>query len=102
LIAAAIAGGFLLVVTFLYPRGMGMGDVKLAAVMGIYLGRAVAPALLIGFAAGALFGIGLIARHGSSARKMKVPFGPFLALGAVIALFWGDDMVDWYLDSFFD
>ena len=102
LIAAAIAGGFLLVVTFLYPRGMGMGDVKLAAVMGIYLGRAVAPALLIGFAAGALFGIGLIARHGSSARKMKAPFGPFIALGAVIALFWGDDMVDWYLDSFFD
>ncbi len=100
LLAAAIAGGFLFVVAMLYPRGMGMGDVKLAAVMGLYLGRAVAPALLIGFAAGAIFGLGLIARHGSAARKMKVPFGPFLAFGAVVALFAGDAIVDWYLDSF--
>ncbi len=100
LIAAAIAGGFLLVVALLYPRGMGMGDVKLAAVMGLYLGRAVAPALLIGFGAGAIFGLALIARHGSAARKQKVPFGPFLALGAIVALFAGDDIVEWYLDSF--
>jgi len=100
LLAAAIAGGLLFVVAMLYPRGMGMGDVKLAAVMGLYLGRAVAPALLIGFAGGALFGLALIARHGSGARKMKVPFGPFLALGAVVALFAGDAIVDWYLDSF--
>ncbi len=100
LIAAGIAGGFLLVVALLYPRGMGMGDVKLAAVMGLYLGRAVAPALLIGFAAGAIFGLALIARHGSAARKMKVPFGPFLALGAIVGLFAGDDIVEWYLDSF--
>jgi len=100
LIAAAAAGGFLLVVALLYPRGMGMGDVKLAAVMGLYLGRAVAPALLIGFAAGAIYGIALIARHGSAARKQKVPFGPFLALGAIVALFAGDDIVEWYLDSF--
>lgn len=100
LLAAAIAGGVLFVVAMLYPRGMGMGDVKLAAVMGLYLGRAVAPALLIGFAAGAAFGLGLIARHGSAARKRQVPFGPFLALGAVIALFAGDAIVDWYLDSF--
>ena len=100
LIAAAAAGGFLLVVALLYPRGMGMGDVKLAAVLGLYLGRAVAPALLIGFAAGAIYGIALIARHGSAARKQKVPFGPFLALGAIVALFAGDDIVEWYLDSF--
>jgi leader peptidase (prepilin peptidase)/N-methyltransferase len=100
LIAAAAAGGFLLVVALLYPRGMGMGDVKLAAVMGIFLGRAVAPALLIGFAAGAIYGIALIARHGQAARKQKVPFGPFLAFGAVVGLFAGDDIVEWYLDSF--
>lgn len=100
LIAAAAAGGFLLVVALLYPRGMGMGDVKLAAVMGLYLGRAVAPALLIGFAAGAIFGLALIARHGSAARKQKVPFGPFLALGGLVGLFAGDEIVDWYLDSF--
>ena len=101
----AIAGGgafvFMLIVMLAYPRGMGAGDVKLAAVMGLYLGRAVVPALLIGFAAGALFGFALIARHGSGARKRQVPFGPFLALGGLVALFAGDAIVDWYLDSFF-
>jgi len=100
LIAAAIAGGVLLLVSLAYPRGMGMGDVKLAFVMGLFLGRAVAPALLVGFAAGALYGVALIARHGSGARKQAVPFGPFLAIGGVIGLFLGDQLVDWYLDSF--
>ena len=66
LIAAAAAGGFLLAVALAYPKGMGMGDVKLAAMMGIYLGSAVAPGLLIGFASGSALGLGLIARHGSS------------------------------------
>lgn len=100
-IAAAAAFAFLFLVVLAYPRGMGMGDVKLAAVMGLYLGRAVAPALLIGFAAGALYGLVLIARHGSEARKRAVPFGPFLAFGGLIAIFAGDDIVDWYTDSFF-
>jgi leader peptidase (prepilin peptidase)/N-methyltransferase len=100
-IAAIAAGGFLLLVALAYPRGMGMGDVKLAAVMGLYLGRAVAPALLIGFATGAVVGIFLIARRGASARKQAVPFGPFLALGGVIALWYGGALVDWYLSTFF-
>jgi leader peptidase (prepilin peptidase)/N-methyltransferase len=100
-IAGAAAGGFLFLVALLYPRGMGMGDVKLAAVMGLYLGRAVAPALLIGFAAGAVVGLALIARRGVSARKQAVPFGPFLALGGVVALWWGNDLVNWYLSTFF-
>ena len=99
-IAAAAAGGLLFAVALAYPRGMGMGDVKLAAVMGLYLGRSVGPALLIGFAAGALFGLALIARHGAAARKQAVPFGPFLALGGVIALLAGDEIVDWYLGAF--
>lgn len=101
-IAAAAAGGFLFLVALAYPRGMGMGDVKLAAVMGLYLGRAVAPGLLIGFAAGALVGLAMIARLGASARKRAVPFGPFLALGGVIALWWGNALVDWYLTTFFN
>lgn len=101
LIAAAAAGGALLLVSLAYPQGMGMGDVKLAFVMGLYLGRAVAPALLAGFAAGAAYGVVLIARHGAGARKRAVPFGPFLALGGVVALFAGDAIVDWYTDSFF-
>jgi leader peptidase (prepilin peptidase)/N-methyltransferase len=70
--------------------------------MGVYLGRAVAPALLIGFLAGAVFGLALMARHGSEARKRAVPFGPFLAFGGLVGLFAGDEIVDWYLDSFFE
>ena len=101
-IAAAAAGGFLFLVALAYPRGMGMGDVKLAAVMGLYLGRAVAPALLIGFAVGAVVGLVMIARRGASARKQAVPFGPFLALGGVVALWWGDAIVSWYLSAFFN
>ena len=99
-IATAAAGGLLFAVALAYPRGMGMGDVKLAAVMGLYLGRSVAPALLIGFAAGSLFGLALIARHGAAARKQAVPFGPFLALGGVIGLLAGEQIVDWYLGTF--
>jgi leader peptidase (prepilin peptidase)/N-methyltransferase len=99
-LAVAIGGGALLLVALAYPRGMGMGDVKLVAMMGIYLGRAIAPALLIGFAAGALVGVALILREGAGARKKAVPFGPFLALGGVIGLWFGDDIVDWYLDTF--
>jgi len=100
-IAAAAAGGVLFVVALAYPRGMGMGDVKLVAMMGFFLGKAVAPAVLIGFAAGALVGIGMIARRGAAARKEAVPFGPFLALGGIIGLWFGDDIVDWYTDTFF-
>ena len=100
-IAAAAAGGVLFLIALAYPRGMGMGDAKLVAMMGLFLGRAIAPAVLIGFAVGALVGIGLIARHGSQARKQAVPFGPFLALGGVIGLWFGDEIVDWYVDEFF-
>jgi leader peptidase (prepilin peptidase) / N-methyltransferase len=99
-IGAAAAGGLLFAVALAYPRGMGLGDVKLAAVMGLYLGRSVAPALLIAFLAGSLFGLALIASKGAEARKQAVPFGPFLALGGVIALFAGDQLVDWYLSTF--
>jgi leader peptidase (prepilin peptidase)/N-methyltransferase len=100
-IAAAAAGGFLFIVAMAYPRGMGMGDAKLVAMMGLYLGRAVAPAVLVGFAVGAAVGVALMLRHGAGARKQAIPFGPFLALGGVVGLWFGDDMVDWYLDEFF-
>jgi leader peptidase (prepilin peptidase)/N-methyltransferase len=100
-LAAAIAGGIMFLIVLAYPRGMGMGDAKLVAMMGLYLGRAVAPAVLIGFLVGALVGVALIVRHGAEARKRAVPFGPFLALGGVIGLWFGDDIVDWYTDTFF-
>ena len=97
LIAAAAAGGILFFVVFAYPAGMGLGDVKLAATMGLFLGRAVAPAILIALLAGSLVGLALIARHGAKARKMAIPFGPFLAFGGVVALLVGDQMIDLYL-----
>jgi leader peptidase (prepilin peptidase)/N-methyltransferase len=99
-IAAAIAGGVLLFVAFAYPQGMGMGDVKLVAMMGLYLGRAVAPAVLIGFLVGAVVGVGLIARRGSEARKQAVPFGPFLALGGIVGVLAGNELVNLYLGTF--
>jgi len=100
-IAAAAAGGGLFLVVLAYPRGMGMGDVKLVAMMGLYLGRAIAPAVLIGFLAGALVGVAMMARHGAAARKRAIPFGPFLALGGIVGFWVGDEIVDWYLDEFF-
>jgi leader peptidase (prepilin peptidase)/N-methyltransferase len=99
-IGAVAAGGLLFGVALAYPRGMGMGDVKLAAVMGLYLGRSVAPALLVAFAAGSIVGLLLIARDGATARKQAVPFGPFLALGGVVGLLAGGQMVEWYLGTF--
>ena len=100
LIAAAAAGGFLLFFALAYPRGMGMGDVKLAAVLGLYLGRSVAVAVLAGVLAGALVGAVVMARVGvGEGRKTAVPFGPFLALGGVISLFAGPAIVHWYLHT---
>jgi leader peptidase (prepilin peptidase)/N-methyltransferase len=98
LIAAVAAGGFLLLAALAYPGGMGMGDVKLAAVMGLFLGRAVAGAMLIALLAGVLFGAAVIARKGPRAgRKTAVPFGPFLAFGGLVAVFAGQQIVDLYL-----
>jgi len=96
-IAAAGAGGVFFLVVLAYPAGMGLGDVKLAATMGLFLGRAVAPAILAALLIGSLVGVALLARHGSRARKMAIPFGPFLALGGVIGLLAGDQLVDLYL-----
>lgn len=100
-ISAAIAGGFMFLVALAYPRGMGMGDAKLVGMMGLFIGRAIAPATLIGFLLGSIVGVAMIARHGAAARKSKIPFGPFLAIGGVIGLWVGDDIVQWYLDEFF-
>ncbi len=97
LIAAAAAGGILFLVVLAYPAGMGLGDVKLVATMGLFLGRAVGPAVLIALLAGSLVGLALIARHGSRARKMAIPFGPFLALGGLVGLLAGDQLIDLYL-----
>jgi len=101
LIAGAAAGGFLLLAALAYPAGMGMGDVKLAAVLGLLLGRAVAPALLVALLCGVLVGAAIIAHKGArEGRRTAVPFGPFLALGALVAVFAGQDMVQLYVNHF--
>jgi leader peptidase (prepilin peptidase)/N-methyltransferase len=101
LIAGAGAGGFLLLAALAYPGGMGMGDVKLAGMMGLFLGAAVAPALLIALVAGVALGFVVIYRKGAQAgRKTAVPFGPFLALGALSAVFVGHQLVDVYINHF--
>ena len=99
-IAVAAAGGAFLLIAFIYPRGMGMGDAKLVAMMAIYLGRSIAPAVLVGLLVGSVVGAAMIARQGAEARKQAIPFGPFLALGGVVGLWFGDEIVDWYLDTF--
>ena len=98
--AGAAAFTFLLVAALAYPAGMGMGDVKLAGVMGLYLGSAVAPALLAAFAAGSAVGVALLARHGAAARKRAVPFAPFLALGGLVGVFAGPELIDLYRDTY--
>ncbi len=101
LIAGLAAGGFLLVAALAYPSGMGMGDVKLAGVLGLFLGRVVGPAMLVALVAGTVVGMAVMARKGvKEGRKTAVPFGPFLALGGLVGLFAGEAVVDWYLDSF--
>ena len=99
-IAATAASGFLFAAALAYPSGMGMGDVKLALLMGAALGRTVSVALLLGMIAALVPSIVLLARHGSKARKMAIPFAPFLALGSVVALFAGGALVHAYLNLF--
>jgi leader peptidase (prepilin peptidase)/N-methyltransferase len=98
-VAALAAGAVLLVAALVYPPGLGMGDVKLAAFLGAGLGAAVAVALFVGFLAALVPALVLVVRHGRAARKKGIPLGPFLALGGVVALFAGDAILDWYLGS---
>jgi leader peptidase (prepilin peptidase) / N-methyltransferase len=100
LLAGGAAFGGLLVAALAYPSGMGMGDVKLGGVMGLYLGVSVVPALLAAFLAGTLVGLGIVAREGIQARKSGVPFAPFLALGGLVGLLAGSQLIDLYRDRF--
>jgi leader peptidase (prepilin peptidase)/N-methyltransferase len=99
-IAAFGASGFLFAAALAYPKGMGMGDVKLALLMGAALGKTVPVALMVGMVATLVPALFLLARHGSAARKMGVPFGPFLALGSVVALFAGQPILHAYWHAF--
>ncbi len=88
-LCALAAGGGLFIIAFIYPAGMGMGDVKLALLMGAALGRSVLPALMLAMVLAVIPAIWLLVRHGRAGRTMGIPFGPFLALGSVVVLFAG-------------
>jgi leader peptidase (prepilin peptidase)/N-methyltransferase len=97
ILAAFGAALFLFLAVLVYPAGMGMGDVKLALLMGAALGKVVSVALMVAMVAALVPGVYLFARHGRAARKMGIPFAPFLALGAIVALFAGEALLDAYL-----
>ena len=96
ILSALGAGLVLFLIVLAYPRGLGMGDVKLSALMGAGLGISVIVAMFVGFFVAFVPAALLLIRHGREARKQAIPLGPFLALGAVVALFWGDEILDWY------
>ncbi|MFP5361956.1 MAG: prepilin peptidase [Thermoleophilia bacterium] len=101
LIAGAAAGLVLALPSLINPKGMGMGDAKLVGVLGLFLGAAVAPAFFVAFLLGTAVGITIIARKGMmKGRKTAVPFGPFLALGGVVGILAGDELVQLYLTAF--
>jgi leader peptidase (prepilin peptidase) / N-methyltransferase len=99
-LGALAASLFLFLAVLAYPAGMGMGDVKLALFMGAMLGKTVAVALMVGMIAALVPALFLLARHGSKARKMGIPFAPFLAFGSLVALFAGEHLLDGYLSLF--
>ena len=100
LLAGVLAGGFLLVAALIKPGGMGMGDVKLLGVMGLFLGAPVAIALFIALVASVLTGAVLATQKGvRAARKTTIPFGPYLALGGIIAAGVGHQLLHAWIHS---
>ena len=97
---ALAAAAALFLVVLAYPKGLGMGDVKLALLLGAMLGASVTVALMLGLFAALVPSAVLVSRHGAVARKMGVPLVPFLSVGAVVALFFGDAILDAYLGLF--
>lgn len=100
-VAGALGGAaFLLLLRLIKPKGMGLGDVKLALLLGAVLGASVIPAMFIAFLVGSILGVVLMARQGAGARKLTIPFGPYLALGAIAALWVGPSLISLYTDRF--
>ena len=97
-----LALGFILffLLYLLFPKGIGFGDVKLEGAIGLFLGfKLTILAILLAFFSGAIIGLLLIAL-GKKTMKDPIPFGPFLAFGAIASLFLGEYIIDWYLNLF--
>jgi leader peptidase (prepilin peptidase)/N-methyltransferase len=101
-VAGAAGFLFLFVAVLVYPRGMGMGDVKLAGAMGLYLGLSLVPAMLVAFLSGSVVGAAIMLREGAQARKKAIPFGVFLALGGIVGVLAGPELIELYEDRFLD
>ena len=97
IVAALAAGGFFLIAALIYPAGLGMGDVKLGAFLGAWLGAPVIVAFFVGSLLALIPAIVILAMHGKAGRKIGIPFAPFLAGGGVVALFFGDALMDAWL-----
>jgi leader peptidase (prepilin peptidase)/N-methyltransferase len=96
-LGVVLGGGLFFLVAVLSRGGMGGGDIKLIAMIGAFLGwRAVLVTIFLGALSGAMVGIGLMLLY-KKGRKDPLPFGPFLALGALLAMVWGQDVLLWYL-----
>jgi leader peptidase (prepilin peptidase)/N-methyltransferase len=96
-LGAVGAAGFFFLAALAYPGGMGMGDVKLALLIGALLGRTTPVGIMLGLLFALVPSAVLVARHGRGARKLAIPFAPFLAAGAVVALFAGEPILHAYL-----
>jgi leader peptidase (prepilin peptidase) / N-methyltransferase len=97
IVAALAASGFFFIAALIYPAGLGMGDVKLAAFLGAWLGAPVIVALFAGTLLAVIPAVFILATQGRAARKVGIPYAPFLAAGGVVALFWGDAILDAWL-----
>jgi leader peptidase (prepilin peptidase)/N-methyltransferase len=95
-LAALAAFGVFLLLAIAYPAGMGMGDVKLCLLLGAMLGWQVFVGIFLGVLASLVPAAVLAVAHGRAARRMTIPFGPFLAGGAIVALLFGEAIVSWY------
>ncbi len=101
LLGGVVYFSLLFLIHLLFPGGMGWGDVKLAAALGFFLGwQKAILSFLLSFAGGAIIGIILIAL-GIKGRRDPIPFAPFMAGGAIIAFFWGEGIINWYLHLFY-
>jgi leader peptidase (prepilin peptidase)/N-methyltransferase len=105
-IGTLVGGGILWVVAWAYElatgrEGMGGGDIKLLAMIGAFLGwQGVLLSLLMASLIGSIVGVGWMVARGADS-KLAIPFGPFLSLGALVALFWGDSIIHWYISTLF-
>ncbi|MCF8009133.1 MAG: prepilin peptidase [Halanaerobiales bacterium] len=100
LLGLVIPAGLLLLIAFIYKKGMGLGDVKLIGMIGVFIGwRYALVSIFIGALFGSLYGIYMMV-IGNMDRKTKIPFGPFISLGAVIMILYGNLLIGWYLGLF--